>query len=418
MQGVVILRSIKEICLIGVGPSSSHTIGPSIACDYILKKYSDIEQIIVILYGSLAKTGVGHLTDKAIHLKLKGINHKILFDVTKTTAHPNTMDVITVTKPSVFHKDRFESTGGGTILINEDKKMLSKEIYPAQNMNEILDYCAKNNMTLLDYAHKFEEPDLDEYFGTVIDEMENVVFRGMNSKETVLPSDYNLERKAPKMYQEYLKLSEEEQKENLKSYMAIASMAASEENACGAKVVCAPTCGSSGVLPGVVSYLYKTNHTRQEIINALIAGALVGIVCKQNGSVSGAECGCQAEIGVASAIAAATFAAINHLSNEKITLAAELIIEHSLGLTCDAIEGRVSIPCINRNALYALKAYDAYTIAKITPYELCAVSLDDAVKVMKRTGIDLDEGYRETAEEGLARLFREEKIKKVDKTDE
>ncbi len=412
------MRSIKEICLIGVGPSSSHTMGPSNACNYILDKYSDIEHVIVILYGSLAKTGVGHLTDKIIHLRLKDVDHKIFFDVTKKTSHPNTMDIITVTKPSTFHKDRFVSIGGSLLIINGDKGTLPKEIYPAKNMKEILDYCAANNLSLLEYAHKYEEADLDDYFGAVIDEMEAVALRGLNSKETTLPSDYDLERKAPKMYQEFLKLSEEEQKQNLKSYMAIASMAASEENACGASVVCAPTCGSSGVLPGVVSYLYKIGHTRQEIINALIAGSLIGIVCKQNASVSGAECGCQAEVGVAGAIAAATFAAINNLSNEKITLAAEMVIEHSLGLTCDAIEGRVSIPCINRNALFVLKAYDAYTLAKITPYELCAVKLDDAIKVMKRTGIDLRDGYRETAEQGLARLFKEEKVKKEDKPNE
>ena len=405
------MRSIKEVCLIGVGPSSSHTMGPQNACKYVLNKYDNIKEIIVVLYGSLAKTGRGHLTDKIINSTLKDVDHKIFFDVTKKTAHPNTMDVITVTKPFDFHKDRFVSIGGGSLIINGDRGSLPKEIYPEHNMNEILAYCKKNNLTLLEYAHKYEEDDLDDYFGEVVDEMANVAKRGMESNETVMPGDYHLERKAPKMYQDFLKLSIKQQAENMMSYMAIAAMAASEENACGKNVVCAPTCGSSGVLPGIVSYLLKMDVSRKDIIDGLIVGSLIGIVCKQNGSISGAECGCQAEIGVASAIGAATLAHIGGLNNLQITLAAENIIEHSLGLTCDAIEGRVQIPCINRNALYAMKAYDAYTLAKIMPEELCAVSLDDAIKAMKATGGDLKQGYKETAEMGLAKLFREDKQK-------
>lgn len=403
------MRSIKEICLLGVGPSSSHTIGPANACKYVLGKYKNIGQIIVILYGSLAKTGRGHLTDKIIDKVLSSVDHKIMFDEVKATEHPNTMDIITITEPFAFHKDRFVSIGGGTLVINGDRGSLPKEIYPEHNMAEILEYCEKNKMSLLDYVRKYEDAGIDDYYGIIVDAMANVATRGMESTENIMPGAYHLSRKAPHMYAEYEKLSREEKLANPLALMAIAAMGASEENACGKDVVCAPTCGSSGVLPGIIIYLLNQNIQREKIAEALMVGALIGIVCKQNGSSSGAECGCQAEVGVAAAIGAATLSAVYGLSNQKITMAAEMIIEHSLGLTCDAIEGRVQIPCIQRNALYAMKAYDAYLMAKITPPDLCMVTLDDVIKVMRRTGRDLDQGYKETAEKGLARLFREEK---------
>lgn len=405
-----IMRSIKEVCVAGVGPSSSHTMGPSNACKYILEKYNNIDEIIIVLYGSLAKTGRGHLTDYIINKTLDGVKHKIFFNTVRNVTHPNTMDVFTITNPYMLHKDRFVSLGGGSLIINDDLSSLPKEIYPEHNMDEILAYCSKENLSLYDYVKKYE-PDAESYYTNIVILMKNAVERGLSAEDLVMPGDYKILRKAPDMYKNYLALDDNDPAKTLEGYMAIAAMAASEENACGKEVVCSPTCGSSGVIPGVVSYLSKKGYKDEEIVKALMVGALIGIVCKQNGSISGAEAGCQAEIGNAAAIGAATFAAIDKLSNEQITLAAEMVIEQSLGLTCDAIEGRVQIPCINRNALYAMKAHDAYVMIKMMKNLDSRVSLDDSIEVMKQTGKDLNSGYRETAEEGLAKLFREKKEK-------
>lgn len=406
------MRSIKEICVVGSGPSSSHTMGPSNACEYILNKYKNIDQIIVVLYGSLAKTGKGHLTDYIINKRLECIKHKIFFNPNRNLSHPNTMEIYTITIPYYLHKDRFISIGGGSLIINDDSSSLPKEVYPEHNMDEILLYCQKKNISLLDYV-KLYEPDAKEYYTSIVRKMKDIVSKGLLEKEIYMPGDYKLERKAPRIYQKYCSLKDDDPSKNLDSYLFIAAMAASEENACGHEVVCSPTCGSSGVLPGIVSYLEKLGYKEDKIVDAMMVGALIGIVCKQNGSISGAEAGCQAEIGNASAIGAAMFAFINDLDNESITLAAETVLEHSLGLTCDAIEGRVQIPCINRNALYALKAKDAYLMIKMMGKLDNRVSLDDIIKTMRQTGKDLDSGYRETSEKGLAELFREHKEKKL-----
>lgn len=404
------MRSIKEICVIGSGPSSSHTMGPSNACKYIIEKYKNIDEIIIVLYGSLAKTGRGHLTDYIINKRLSEYKHKIFFNTKKNFPHPNTMEIYTITNPYCLHKDKFVSIGGGSLIINDDNNSLPVEIYPEHNMNEILSYCEKHSFSLLDYVNKYDK-DAKEYFTNIVSFMKGVVERGLTCKDEVMPGDYRITRKAPKLYQNYLSLKDDDPSKTLETYLSIAAMAASEENACGHEVVCSPTCGSSGILPGIVSFLLKKGYSEDKIVDAMMVGSLIGIVCKQNGSISGAEAGCQAEIGVASAIGAAMFAHIDGLSNNQITLAAEMIIEHSLGLTCDAIEGRVQIPCVNRNALYAFKAYDAYRMIKIMGDIEGRVSLDDAIEVMAQTGKDIDSGYRETAEKGLAELFREKKEK-------
>lgn len=405
------MRSIKEVCVAGVGPSSSHTMGPRNACKYILDKYTNIDQIIIVLYGSLAKTGRGHLTDYIINKTLDGINHKIFFNTVRNVVHPNTMDVFTITKPYMLHKDRFISIGGGSLIINDDISSLPKKVYPENNMNEIVSYCSKEKISLYEYIKKYE-PDAESYYANIVLLMKNAVERGLSSEELIMPGEYKIHRKAPDMYKNYMSLNDKDPAKTIEAYMAIAAIAASEENASGKEVVCSPTCGSSGVIPGIISYLSKKGYKDEEIVKALMVGALIGIVCKENGSISGAEAGCQAEIGNAAAIGAATFAAIDKLSNEQITLAAEMVIEHSLGLTCDAIEGRVQIPCINRNALYAMKAHDAYVMVKMMNNLDNRLTLDDVIEVMKQTGKDLDIGYRETAEKGLAKFFKEKKEKR------
>ena len=218
------MRSIKEICVVGVGPSSSHTMGPANACKYILEKYKNIDEIIIVLYGSLAKTGRGHLTDYIINKKLKDVKHKIFFNPIKSVSHPNTMEVFTITSPNCLHKDRFISIGGGSLIINDDKSSLPSEVYPEKNMKEILAYCEKSNLLLLDYVKKYE-PDAEQYFLNIVKEMKEVVERGLSSNESAMPGDYRVLRKAKEMYKNYCALKDNDPSKTLENYMMIAAMA-------------------------------------------------------------------------------------------------------------------------------------------------------------------------------------------------
>ena len=402
------MRSIKEIYVIGIGPSSSHTMGPVNACKYVLEKYKhkDILSLRIVLYGSLSATGKGHLTDYIINKKLEGIDHTIEFNKNKhkRLPHPNTLEIFVKTKKKTY-KERIISIGGGSIITDDNRGKLAKETYPHHNMNEILDYCDKHNISLIEYIRKYEDKDIDDYIISICAQMKKSIEAGLNN-DGELPGELHLKRKAPEMYANWMKLSQKEKQENHQLLMSLAAIAASEENAAGGEVVCAPTCGSSGVIPGILAYLNLIGTPTQDIIEALEVGALIGIVCKQNGSISGAEAGCQAEIGVAGAIGAAALAAADHLSNRTVVQAAEIALEHSLGLTCDPVGGRVQIPCIERNAMYALKAKDAYLLAKLIPTEYSRISLDDAIKTMLQTGKDINPGYRETSKKGLAKLFK------------
>lgn len=401
------LRSIKEIYVIGHGPSSSHTMGPYFACEYVINKYKDrdIKEISVTLFESLALTGRGHLTDHIIDLALKDIKHKIIFNTHRKTKHPNVMEFKIVTTKKTF-TEYVVSIGGGTIVHADNyKKLDEKSVYPHQYMKEIVNYCTKYDMSFYDYVKKFEDPDIEDYMTKVLATMDDALIRGMNA-EGYLPGELKVKRKAKAM------LENMKQTENSTSdvamNVAIASFAVSEENASGGIIVTAPTCGSAGVIPGCIRYLRMRNVTDKNIIRGLMVAGLFGMCCKVNSSVSGAECGCQAEIGVACSMAAAMIAFCFGKDMTNIVQSAEIALEHSLGLTCDPVLGYVQIPCIERCAIFAMKAINAVKLAVVIPDDDIHVSYDDSIKTMYKTGLDMNSKYKETALGGLAEILKGE----------
>ena len=394
------MRSIKEIFVIGNGPSSSHTMGPSFAADYILKKYPDAKYIKCSLFGSLALTGKGHLTDYIIDLKFKGIPHEIIFDPNQQKEHPNTMVFLVTDKDGQIYEEPIISIGGGSIITKDQKSVEGKGIYPHYSLKEIISFCKQKEMSLADYVLQYEGDDILDYLNKVYDTIEECKTRGL-SKTGYLPGSLHVKRKARTMYQNMRK--KKDGKSNIQMNVVISSFAVAEENASGGVVVIAPTCGSAGVIPGIITYLKMKSYGKKEIVNGLLVAGLIGILAKTNGSVSGAEAGCQAEIGVACSMSAAMVASVLGENNEKIAQSAEIALEHSLGLTCDPVCGYVQIPCIERCAIYALKAINAATVSELIPSEDAKVDFDTIVRTMVQTGHDIPREYRETSVAGLAK---------------
>jgi len=399
------MQSIKNVFYIGHGPSSSHTIGPTNAVRYILETYKDIESIKVTLCGSLASTGKGHLTDYIIDKYLKGINHRIVFDTRKKTKHPNTMIFETTLKSGVKKKDVIASIGGGAISINKEKKQDGSDLYPHHTLSEIMHYCREYGYSLWEYVLFHEDESILSYIDEIYSAIKESVQRGITA-EGELPGELHVKRKAKVMYENMLK----EHKENdVQTNVAIASFAASEENAAGGVIVVAPTCGSAGVIPGVVKYLEMKKIPYEDIRKGFLVAGLIGLLAKSNASISGAEAGCQAEIGVACAMGAAMIATALNYEHKKIAQSAEVALEHSLGLTCDPVKGYVQIPCIERCAIFALKAINAASIVDIMPIETAKVTFDESLLTMYLTGKDLHAGYRETAKKGLSKVLKKNK---------
>lgn len=396
------MRSIKEIFVIGHGPSSSHTMGPAFACEHILKKYPNATKIGVTLFGSLALTGKGHLTDKIIDETLSNIPHDIYFDYKCEKDHPNTMEFDIYLKEGTIKKESIISIGGGTILTS-DSKLKEKELYPHNSMKEILAYCATNSISLVDYVLKFENKNIIKYLRKVIKVMDEAHLRGIQA-EGDLPGKLHVARKAKAMLENDKKTKKKNK--DVAMMVSITSFAVAEENASGGIIVTAPTCGSAGVVPGVITYLRMKHIKESLIVKGLLVAGLIGILAKSNASVSGAECGCQAEIGVACAMSAALVATAFDFSNEKVAQAAEIALEHSLGLTCDPVDGYVQIPCIERCAIFAMKAINAVKLAEIIPFSEAKVTLDDSIKTMYQTGKDLRSDYKETSIGGLAKIIK------------
>ena len=397
------MRSIKEIFVIGHGPSSSHTMGPAFACEYILKKYPNASFINVTLYGSLALTGKGHLTDYIINLKLKDIPHVVKLDTIKRTKHPNTMRFVIEAEDKKVFRENVISVGGGTILTKDNPFAEGDSVYPHKHLKDILKYCENEKITLTEYVERFESPDIREYIESVYKAIEECRLRGIEATGE-LPGELHVKRKAHDMF-----LAAQGIKDGYKNIhmnMAISSFAVAEENAAGGVVVIAPTCGSAGVIPGAITYCEMKQMPHEKIINGLLVAGLFGIIAKTNASVSGAECGCQAEIGVACSMSAALVGVAQDFSNNDVAQSAEIALEHSLGLTCDPVCGYVQIPCIERCAMFALKAVNAATLAKLIAADSAKVSYDDILKTMYQTGKDLQSGYRETSAEGLARFVK------------
>ena len=401
------MRSIRELYRIGRGPSSSHTMGPERACLQMKKKYPDADAYRVVLYGSLAMTGKGHGTDRVIRETLSPLTGEVVFDrETPPERHPNMMDFILFSRGKKIANERIWSVGGGAITPDEEEKQTPSVVYPHSSFAEISTECARRNIRLWQYAEEIEGEGLFPYLATVWDVMKAAIERGL-SVRGILPGGLGTERRAQIIYQRKHIDESPQTKENrlVSSY----AFAVSEENAAGGVIVTAPTCGSSGVLPAVLRYMQESRGFNDvEILHALAAAGVIGNLIKTNASISGAECGCQAEIGSACSMAAAALAELFGMGFDQIDYAAEVAMEHHLGLTCDPIGGLVQIPCIERNAVAAMRAINALSLANFLA-DSHKISFDLIVKTMYNTGTDLPLGYRETAAGGLAKYYPIEK---------
>ena len=401
------MESICELYRIGRGPSSSHTMGPERACLQMKKKYPDADGYRVVLYGSLAMTGKGHGTDRVIRETLAPLTGEVVFDrETPPERHPNMMDFILYSRGIEIANERIWSVGGGAITPDEEEKQSPSVVYPHSSFAEITTECARRNIRLWQYAEEIEGEELFPYLASVWDAMKAAIERGL-SVRGVLPGGLGTERRAQIIYQKKHIDESPQTKENrlVSSY----AFAVSEENAAGGVIVTAPTCGSSGVLPAVLRYMQESRgFSDVDILRALAAAGVIGNLIKTNASISGAECGCQAEIGSACSMAAAALAELFGMGFDQIDYAAEVAMEHHLGLTCDPIGGLVQIPCIERNAVAAMRAINALSLANFLA-DSHKISFDLIVKTMYNTGTDLPLGYRETAAGGLAKYYPIEK---------
>ena len=397
------MKSIKSLYKIGLGPSSSHTMGPSFAATEFLKISPQADFIKVTLLGSLAKTGKGHGTDRAISETLANIPHEIVFDYeSKTPIHPNTLEFIAFKEGKETDKKEFYSIGGGEIQFDGADSVSPKEVYSENNFTEIANMCKSRNIRLSDYVFEKEDSDIKQYLMEVWKTMQNAINEGL-SKSGTLPGGLSVERKAQFLYnQKHIDESPQTRENRLVCSYAFA---VSEQNADCGIIVTAPTCGSCGVLPAVLKYMQdKNNFTDEDIIRALAVAGLIGNIVATNASISGAECGCQAEVGTACSMASAALCELFEMGIDQIEYAAEVAMEHHLGLTCDPVCGLVQIPCIERNAVAAMRAINALSLANFL-YGSRKVSFDVVVETMYQTGKDLSHLYRETSEGGLAKLY-------------
>lgn len=399
------MESLRELFKIGKGPSSSHTMGPERAANIIKKRFGENAEYVVDLYGSLSMTGKGHLTDYIIHETL-GENCQVNFCEETLPFHPNGM-VFHIYQDSELKDDiTAYSVGGGSIVWEgeDDFSLSRKNVYREKNLKEILETLDRNAYSFYDYVMEHENALFVDYLYEILDTMFDSVERGLK-REGTIPGKLQLPRVAKQMYTQAINLPAGSERETL--ILSSYAYAVAEENASGQTIVTAPTCGSSGVLPAILYYCYKQlNVEKPRLIKALAVAGVFGNVIKNNASISGADAGCQAEIGSACAMGAALYAWILGLNNSLIEYAAEMGLEHNLGLTCDPVGGYVQIPCIERNGYAALRAIDCAIYAKNLGYvRKNKVSFDAVVNVMKNTGHDLNKAYKETSLGGLALEF-------------
>lgn len=395
------MHSLKELYRIGKGPSSSHTIGPERACKLFLSENKDATSFVVRLFGSLAKTGKGHGTDTVIQSVLPNVT--VEFDMDSDCPHPNTLDLFAYKNGEKMSEMRVYSVGGGAIKIEGREDTEGGKVYPLHTMTDIRAYCEKRGMRLYEYVYECEGEELRAYLSEVWDTMKAAVSRGVQSVG-VLPGGLEVERRAKILYSGITPDETWTTREN--RLVCSYAFAVSEENASGGTIVTAPTCGACGVLPAVLKYSQeRKGYTDEAIVNALATAGLIGNLIKTNASISGAECGCQAEIGSACCMATAALAELQGLSLGQIEYSAEVAMEHHLGLTCDPICGLVQIPCIERNAVAAMRAINATSLAYFLS-DSRKISFDLVIQTMYETGKDIRRPYRETAEGGLAKLYK------------
>lgn len=394
------MKSLRELYRIGIGPSSSHTMAPEQAARRIRALYPDA-RYRVTLYGSLALTGHGHGTD-AVLRRVLGEGSEVVFDrETTDLPHPNTMDFTVYPVGGAPVVRRVYSIGGGAIRFEGEAAYDPPEVYAEGSFGEIRAFCEEKNIRLPDYVG-IREPEIFSYLHMVWEQMKETVAAGL-AAEGILPGGLNVQRKAKLLFCENRADEAPETREN--RLVCAYAFAAAEQNAAGGTVVTAPTCGASGVLPAVLCYMQKKHGFSDDaIVRALATAGVVGNLIKTNASISGAECGCQAEIGSACSMAAAGLCELFSMRLCEIEYAAEVAMEHHLGLTCDPVWGLVQIPCIERNAVAAMRAIQAYSLAGFLS-DTRRVSLDTVIRTMYETGRDLSRSYRETSEGGLAKLY-------------
>ena len=399
------MDTLKEFFKIGAGPSSSHTIGPERATKRVKEKFPDADSYIVELWGSLAATGKGHYTDKIIIETFKPIPVEIIWKPEFVhELHTNGMKFIALDKDKnqigewiVF------SVGGGTIRDYDElmDKSPKKEVYPLNSMKEIIKWCKDNNKHLWQYVEECEGPSIWQHLRFIDQAMSDAVQRGLEKNGDV-PGPFKYPKRAREMYEKAL--SKRASLVFTNKIFAYA-LAVSEENASMGQVVTAPTCGASGVVPGVLRAMKEEYElVEKHILRGLAIAGLIGNLVKHNATISGAEGGCQAEVGTACSMAAAMATYFMGGNIDQIEYAAESAMEHHLGMTCDPVGGYVIIPCIERNAICAVRAVNTAVYCMSTDGKH-TISFDEVVKTMKETGKDMCSAYKETSDGGLAKYY-------------
>lgn len=393
------MESIKEIFKIGHGPSSSHTIGPAKAAKHFLETTPDAKSYKVYLYGSLAATGKGHLTDKTLLNIFQERKIELIWNPeTFLPRHPNAMKFEALDQEGRLIGDRTVYSVGGGSIIDDETELETKDIYSLNKLDDILNWCHEHGKQLWEFVEDHEGPEIWDYLAEVWKVMDDSISRGLKTEGT-LPGELKLPRKSSSFNLKSQNFSGPFKK---RSKLFAYALAVSEENAAGGLIVTAPTCGACGVVPAVLKYYRKVYEVNpQQIYKALATAGLIGTLVKQNASISGAEVGCQGEVGTACAMASAAANQLMGGTINQIEYAAEMGIEHHLGLTCDPVAGLVQIPCIERNAFAAERALAHNTYALMSDGRH-RISFDQVVETMYKTGKDLSSYYKETSKAGLA----------------
>jgi L-serine dehydratase len=397
------MKSLRELYRIGHGPSSSHAVAPGNAAQFLKSLYPNAIKVDVVLYESFAYTGKGHLTDKVIIEGFAPIPCEIKFDKQTKTLHPNTFDVFLTMPDQTIIQRRVVSVGGGAYTCDDPNFVPAKAIYPHQKLTDIIAFCHAQHITLPQYVEQIEGKAIWDFLKTIWQQMQQTILEGITT-EGLLPGTLKVVRKAKTLYEAVMMNNTPEVHQN--RLISAYAFAVNEVNAAGGLVVTAPTCGASGTMPALLKYVVdRDDIPEQKVLEGLAVGGLIGNLIKHNASISGAEAGCQAEVGSACSMAAATYAYLMNMSLTQIEYAAEVAMEHHLGLTCDPIQGYVQIPCIERNAMAALRAMDAAQLAHVIA-DSRKISFDVIVDTMYQTGKDMDKKYRETSKGGLAKKYR------------
>lgn len=404
------MKSLKELYKIGRGPSSSHTIGPEKAAKLFMQKTPDATEYKVVLYDSLAKTGKGHGTDRVLKKTFDKPCTVVFCDEEQNFRHPNAMDMYALKKDGeTLSYWRVYSVGGGAIEIEGEKSFEPIDVYPHKTFEEIRQYCETERITLPRYVERFEGDDIRVYLKAIWTQMRESIAEGLKASG-VLPGGLNTERRAKILISESNPSENERTREN--RLVCAYAFAVSEQNAAGESIVTAPTCGASGILPAVLMYEKELhNFSDEKIVDALETAGIIGNIVKTNASISGAECGCQAECGTACSMAAAAAAELFGMDFDQIEFCAEIAMEHHLGLTCDPVDGLVQIPCIERNAVAAMRAINSASLATFLSTSR-QMSFDAVVETMYQTGKDINVRYRETSDGGLARGYSHSRLKR------